>query len=82
MSSMPTLSLLLNARFNRDIAEDASFYWTKVAKYLEALIDRNDIISAEKVDILSACAKARIKNAYSCSLLRINMQMRFMQNFC
>ena len=82
MNSMTTLSLLLNARFNRDIAEDTSFYWTKVAKYLEALIDRNDIISAEKVDILSACAKDRIKNAYSCSLLRINMQMRFMQNFC
>ena len=59
------LNLLLDVRFNREVAEDAAFYWTKAAGNLAALIDRSDIVSAEKVDILGACAKDRINSAYS-----------------
>lgn len=58
------LNLLLDVGFNREVAENAALYWTKEPGNLAALIDESDSAAVEKVDILGAYAKNRIKTAY------------------
>ena len=59
------LNLLLNVGFNREVAEDASLYWTKDDGNLAALIDKADKLPSDEIDKLGVKAKKRIKDAYS-----------------
>lgn len=59
------LNLLLDVGFNREVAEDAAFYWSKENGNLADLIDQTDKISYVEVEKYSEKAKNRIRDAYS-----------------
>lgn len=59
------LNLLLNVGFNKEVAEDAAFYWSKQEGSLAELIDRADRVSHEKRAEYGRRAKQRIRSAYS-----------------
>lgn len=59
------LNLLLDVRFNKEVAEDAALYWSKKEGSLAALIDTADLILfAERMNY-GIKAKKRIRDAYS-----------------
>lgn len=58
------LNLLLDVGFNREVALDTAFYWTKEAGSLSSLIEKADKLTAEDIDELGAKAKKRIYEAY------------------
>lgn len=59
------LNLLLNVGFNKEVAEDAAFYWDKKPGNLAKLIDKVDIFSEEMRKEMGEKAKERIQKAYS-----------------
>ena len=59
------LNLLLDVGFNREVAKDAAFYWSKKEGNLAQLIDEVDLISADKRAEYGRKAKRRIRDAYS-----------------
>ena len=59
------LNLLLDVGFNREVAEDSAFYWTKEDGNFATLIDKADALSEEEIELLGQKAKNRIKDAYS-----------------
>lgn len=59
------LNLLLDVRFNREVAEDAALYWTKDWGSLATLIDRVDTFSEQIADIYGKNAQRRIRDRYS-----------------
>lgn len=63
------LNLLLGVGFNREVAEDAAFYWTKKDGSLASLIDKADQLSANQIKEIGEKAKKRIEEAYSWELI-------------
>ena len=59
------LNLLLDVGFNREVAENAALYWTKVPGSLATLIDRCDGMTAERRATLGMEAKERVRSYYS-----------------
>lgn len=59
------LNLLLDVGFNREVAEDTAYYWTKEDGNLAALIDKADQLEEEHIYALGEKAKKRILDAYS-----------------
>lgn len=59
------LNLLYDVGFNREVANDAAFYWNKKEGNLAALIDIVDQMSEDERYLLGIKAKERIKEAYS-----------------
>ena len=59
------LNLLLDVGFNREVAEDSAFYWTKDAGNLAELIERADALSEEETVKFDDASTKRIEMAYS-----------------
>ena len=59
------INLLLNVRFNCEVAEDSAVYWEKEDGNLAGLIERVDELDAAKVQTMAQKAKTRIRDAYS-----------------
>lgn len=59
------LNLLLDVGFNREVAEDTSFYWNKETGNLASLIDRIDKMDDQERQKVGEKAKKRISNAYN-----------------
>lgn len=68
------LNLLLDVGFNREVAEDATLYWSKEPGDLAGLIDRADQLGTDDIAELGCRAKERIADAYSWQ--RISEQYR------
>lgn len=67
LESMGTtkLNLLYDVGFNKEVAEDAAFYWSKDDGSLADVIDRADSMSDEQRDVMGDKAKQRIIEEYS-----------------
>jgi rhamnosyltransferase len=63
------LNLLYDVGFNREVAEDAAFYWTLDEGNLAKLIDAADRLSIEAVNEKGDKAKQRIVTAYSWKMI-------------
>lgn len=59
------LNLLLGVGFNREVADEAGFYWSKKEESLSDLINQIDFLSSEKIENYSQKSKDRIKNYYN-----------------
>ena len=59
------LNLLLDVKFNREVAGDAALYWTKEEGSLAALADKMDQMPAEERERYAAAARSRIQEAYT-----------------
>lgn len=63
------LNLLLDVGFNREVAEDAAFYWSKESGNLSSLIDKVDSLDLETINTYGEKARNRISEAYSWDLI-------------
>lgn len=63
------LNLLYDVGFNKEVAEDAAFYWNKEEGDLARLIDKVDCMSAEDREHMGEMAKERIRRNYSWELI-------------
>lgn len=59
------LNLLLDVGFNREVAEDSAFYWSKSDGDLAGLIEKADSMSDETIAEYGRRARKRIIDAYS-----------------
>lgn len=59
------LNLLLNVGFNKEVAEDSAFYWSKEPGDLARLIEKTNAMSTEEIAALGLKAKSRISEEYS-----------------
>ena len=59
------LNLLLDVGFNREVGQDAAFYWTKEEGDLVQLIEKVEQMGADEREKLGTRAKERIRSAYS-----------------
>lgn len=59
------LNLLLDVSFNREVGQDAAFYWTKEPGSLAACIEQAETLSEEARTEMGRRAKERIRTAYS-----------------
>lgn len=60
-----SLNLLLDVSFNREVAEDSAFYWSKAPGNLASLIERVDDLDEMAIESISSAAKRRIQTEYS-----------------
>lgn len=74
------LNLLLDVSFNREVAEDAAFYWNKDRGNLAELIDRADEMSADERERYGKLARQRIKDAYSWQFIADRYEEEFLGN--
>lgn len=59
------LNLLLEVEFNKEVAKESAFYWSKEEGSLAKLIDEADTMTVEKIEEMGQKARARISDAYS-----------------
>lgn len=59
------LNLLLNVKFNREVAEDSALYWNKDTGNLASLIDKADKLSDKDIQKFGKLSTKRIREAYS-----------------
>lgn len=60
-----SVNLLIDVGFNREVAEDATLYWSDTEGNLASLIDKTDAMTTEERELMGKKAKSRIKAAYS-----------------
>lgn len=65
--STTKLNLLLDVGFNREVGEEAAWYWTKDAGCLAGLIDAADCMEPDERERLGVRAKSRMRECYSWS---------------
>lgn len=73
------LNLLLDVGFNREVAEDGAYYWTKENGNLAALIAKADHMSREQIKETGARAHERMKKHYSWESITEQYEQIFMQ---
>ncbi len=59
------LNLLLDVGFNKEVAMNTAFYWSKDSTNLSGLLNKVELLSEEKIDSYGNTAKERIRYAYS-----------------
>lgn len=59
------LNLLVDVRFNREVAEDNALYWSRKPGALAKLIDKADAMSEGEIVELGKKSKKRVAEAYS-----------------
>ena len=59
------LNLLLDVGFNREVALDSAYYWTKEAGSLAALVNQADQMDQDQIDRIGEKARQRIAECYS-----------------
>ncbi|MCI8448768.1 MAG: glycosyltransferase family 1 protein [Eubacterium sp.] len=59
------LNLLLDVGFNREVALDSAYYWTKEAGSLAALVNQADQMDQDQIDRIGEKARLRITECYS-----------------
>lgn len=59
------LNFLYNVGFNREVAKDAAFYWSKRDGELAELIDKADTMNTSEIEILGKKAREIIQTEYS-----------------
>lgn len=74
------LNLLLDVGFNREVADDAAFYWTKETGNLAKLIEQADALKVETIAEIGQNAKNRIQRAYSWSFIASEYEKVFLEN--
>lgn len=73
------LNLLLNVGFNKEVAEEAAFYWTKEKGNLADLISRTERQTAEEIDRMGEKAKKRVQTAYSWEFITSCYEQLFLE---
>lgn len=63
--SSTNLNLLFEVAFNREVAQDTAFYWSKKEGNLAKLIDKIDRMNDDQIIEIGKKAKKRIRTAYS-----------------
>ena len=63
------MNLLLDVGFNREVGDDAAFYWTKEEGSLARLINKTDEITEEERNAFEKKAKRRIEDTYSWEMI-------------
>ncbi|AOW75271.1 glycosyl transferase [Pediococcus acidilactici] len=58
------INMLLNVGFNKEVAEEGALYWTKETGDLSQLIDKADLLKAEKIERLNLLSDLRITNYF------------------
>lgn len=58
------VNMLLNVGFNKEVAEEGALYWTKETGDLSQLIDKTDLLKAEKIERLNLLSDSRITNYF------------------
>lgn len=76
------LNLLLDVGFNREVAEDAAFYWTKEPGSLARLINLIDKIGIEQLRRMGALAKSTIGERFSWRRISDNYFTVFLMRGC
>lgn len=76
------LNLLLDVGFNREVAEDAAFYWTKEPGSLARLINLIDKIGIEQLRRMGALAKSTIEERFSWRRISDNYFTVFLMRGC
>ena len=74
------LNLLLDVGFNREVAEDAAFYWNKSDGDLAELIEKTDGFNAAEINTYGQKAKQRIRSAYSWKIICDKYERVFVEN--
>lgn len=59
------LNLLVDVKFNREVAGDGGLYWSRETGNLAGLIDRAERMSSEMVHALGARARQRVAQCYT-----------------
>ena len=75
--SSTKLNLLLDVGFNREVAEEAAFYWKKEEFNLTHLINEVDKLSKKEINYFCNKAKNRVKEAYSWKYISNNYRDTF-----
>lgn len=73
------LNLILDVKFNKEVAEDTAFYWNKEEGSLARLIDKADQLHSEKIVEYGKKARKRIETAYSWSYIAERYEQVFMK---
>ncbi len=63
--SSTDLNLLLDVKFNREVAENGALYWTKECGHLAGLINSVDRMYDKDRELYGVAAQERIRSAYS-----------------
>ncbi len=74
------LNLLLDVKFNREVAADTALYWSKKKGELASLIDKADAMSAEEIAQFGVLAKARINSSYNWEFIGRRFEEIFLHN--
>lgn len=73
------LNLLLGVGFNREVAQESAWYWTKEPYNLAKLIEKADGLSEEERKKMGQKAKTRIRDAYSWKKIADQYEELFIQ---
>ena len=67
--SSTSLNIVFDVGFNKEVADDSAFYWTKESRNLSKLIDYCDKLDDENIRTMSEKAKKRITDNYNSNLI-------------
>lgn len=67
--SSTNLNLLVDVRFNREVAADCALYWSRDDGALAKLVDQADRMSADEIEQLGQRAKQRVRERYTWELI-------------
>lgn len=59
------VNLLLDVKFNREVAQDSAFYWHKDVGNLASVIDHADKLTQEEIRRSGERARKRISDIYN-----------------
>ena len=75
-----TLNLLFDVGFNREVAEDTAFYWSKEDNNLASLINKVDKMELKDIKEMGKKAGERIKDYYSWEGISESYEKIFLDN--
>ncbi len=76
------LNLLINVKFNREVAEDCALYWTQEEGNLASLINSVDGMSQIEIEKFGKRAKKRIANEYTWQKIINQYEALFLKGLC
>lgn len=71
------LNLLFDVGFNREVALDTAYYWTKEKNNLARLLEKCENLSAAEINDISKSAKKVIREKYSCEYINERYERLF-----
>ena len=76
------MNLLINVKFNREVAEDCALYWTQEEGNLASLINSVDGMSQIEIEKFGKRAKKRIANEYTWQKIINQYEALFLKGLC